>query len=91
MLQSNTRESMSSREREEFKQEKEAAQMQIDFQLRAKELELEIAKIEARWSSWLRLPMAIIMLPVRLLFGVAYIVAVARKHDPGERFWDFIR
>jgi hypothetical protein len=82
---------MTPREREEFKQEKEAAQMQIDYQLQAKQLDLEVAKIEARWSVLLKIPIIIVRLPILILFGIALIISVITKKDLPKEFWDFIK
>lgn len=56
-----------------------------------RQLEIEVMKIEAKWSSWFKIPLTILKLPVYILFGVAYIVAVARKHEPSENFWKFLK
>lgn len=82
---------MSDREREEFQQEKEAAAIQGDYNLKLKEMDMEIARMEAKWTNILRLPIVIITLPVRILFGLAYVIAVVRKYDPGEKFWEFLK
>jgi len=90
MLQRDTSQAMSPKEREEFEQEKEFALMQSEHSIRIKELELEVAKIEARWSVLFKIPLLIIKLPVLMLFAIAYIVAVARGKEPSKDFWDFI-
>lgn len=84
-------EQMTPREREEFEQEKVAAAIQSEYNLKIKEMDLELARLQAKWSSWLEIPKTILLLPVRILFGFAYIVAVARKHEPSENFWKFIK
>lgn len=90
MIERDNRAVMTPKEREEFEQEKTVAEMQTELTLKLKEMELEIAKIETRWSVLLKLPLAIVLLPVRLLLAVAYIVAVARKHEPADNFWEFM-
>lgn len=82
---------MSAREREEFEQQKLYFEIQSEHTLEAKKLDLEIAKIETKWKSWLRLPMAIIWLPVRILFGIAFIFSMFTKKELPPEFWDFIR
>jgi len=69
----------------------ESARLARESQERTKNAELELARIEARWLSWLRIPITIIKLPVYLVFGVAYCIAVARKHEPPDSFWRFMR
>lgn len=81
---------MTSREYEIFNQRKEMFELEAQHAIQMKELEIEVQKIEAKWSSLLRLPVLIITLPVRVLFGIAYIVAVARKTELGQNFWTYI-
>jgi len=56
-----------------------------------KRMEIELAKVEAKWNSWLRIPMELLRLPVKIVFGVAYIVAMLRKHDVSENFWKYVK
>jgi len=86
----NARESLTEREREEFEQEKTIAQLQADYQLKFKEMELDLRRIETRWTQVFRLPFAILMLPVRLVMGLAYIAHAIRKSDPSDKFWDYL-
>ena len=82
---------LTAREREEFEQEKIVVQMQSEHTLKLKELELEVAKIEAKWTVLLKLPLYIVMLPVRILFGLAYICSMFTKKELPEEFWKFIK
>lgn len=67
-----------------------------------KKLELELARekyageialktLEAKWSSWLRLPSMVIKFPLYPLMGIAYIVHVITHKEPPKKFWDFIK
>lgn len=71
--------------------DEEAARLAREHDLRVRQLELEVYKLEARWSTWLKIPATIIKLPVYFVMAFGYIVAVLRKHDPGEKFWDFMK
>ena len=62
-----------------------------EHDIRVRQMELEVYKIETRWSILLRIPLTIIKLPVYIVMSLGYTVAMARKHDPGDRFWDFLR
>jgi len=68
----------------------ELAKLARESQERIKNAELELARIEARWLSWLRIPVTIVKLPVYFVFGIAYCIAVARKHEPSDSFWRFV-
>ncbi len=82
---------MTAREREEFEQEKEAAAIQADYNLKIKQMDLDLARMEAQWSSWMKIPITIIKLPVYVVFGIAYCIAMATKHEPSEDFWKFLK
>ena len=85
------REQLTPREYEEFNQRKEMFEMQAQHELAVKEKELEVMRLEAKWSSWIKIPLTIVKLPVLLLFGIAQIVAVARKYELPEAYWRFIK
>lgn len=61
------------------------------FEVEMKKLDLEFQKLEARWKSWLRIPMAIVKLPVGIVLAVGYVIAVARGKDVSQNFWDFLK
>ena len=86
----NASESLTSREREEFNQEKEIAKLQADYQLQYKQAELAIKKLETKWTQVLRIPFAIISLPVRFVFGIGYIVQAFKGTEPSEKFWEYL-
>lgn len=86
-----TRETLTPREYEEFNQRKEFFEIQAQHELAVKEKELELMRLEAKWNTWLRIPLYIIKLPVLLLFGIAQIVAVARKYELPEAYWRFLK
>lgn len=81
---------LTQRELDEFKQEKEIAELQAEYQLKFKTLELEIKKIDTRWSQVFRLPMAIILLPVRILFAFGYLAHAIKGTEPSDKFWEFL-
>lgn len=81
---------MSQRERDEFEQDKIMAEMQSEHSLKLKRMEVEVAKIEAHWTSLFKLPLAIIMLPVRVLLAIAYIISMFTKHPQPDEFWLFM-
>lgn len=85
------RETLTPREYEEWNQRKEFFELQAQHELAVKEKELEVMRLEAKWSSWMKIPLTIVKLPVLLLFGIAQIVAVARKYELPEAYWRFIK
>lgn len=83
-------EQLTPREWAQYNNEKEMWELQATHALRMKDKEIEVMKLEAKWRAWLKLPVVIITLPVRFLFGIAYIVAVARKTELGDNFWQYM-
>lgn len=75
----------------EIKGRLESAKASRESQERIKDAELELARLEARWLSWLRIPVTVVKLPVYVVLGVAYCIAVARKHEPSDKFWQFLK
>lgn len=82
--------------------ERDEARLVREYNVRIKELELavqrdrnqaaiELKKLEAKWSSWLRLPALIIKLPVLFLFGIAYVVSVITRTSHSKDFWTFLK
>lgn len=86
----NTRTEMTEREREEFAQEKTIAQLQADYQLKYREMELELKRVETRWTQVFRIPFAILMLPVRFLMTFAIIASAITKKDLPPDFWKIL-
>lgn len=76
---------------QEMAYEREMFDKQTAFQLEVKKLELEVAKIEAKWASWLKLPSQIIKLPLYVLLGIAYIVSMITKKEVPPAFWDLLK
>lgn len=86
----NARESLTDREREEFEQEKSLAELQAQYQIKYKEMELELQRVEVKWTQVFRLPVAVISLPIRLLFALGYIAHAIRGTEPSTKFWDYL-
>lgn len=82
---------MTPREYQEFENEKTLAEMQIDYNLKVKAMELEVAKIEAKWTVLYKIPLMIIKLPVAILFGIAVIFSTVTKVELPQQFWDYLK
>lgn len=66
-------------------------QLEITLSRERNEAEIELKTLEAKWSSWLRIPIIIIKLPLYLLLGIGYIVCSMRGEEPPKKFWDLIK
>jgi hypothetical protein len=79
------------KERAELDWEKEATHLQVEYAERVKEMDLEVRKLEARWSTLFRLPQMILLLPVKLVMAFAIPISVITKKELPKEFWEFIR
>lgn len=53
--------------------------------------EVELKRLEAKWSSWLKIPITIVKLPIFMLFAIAYCIAVIRRVDPPKNYWNYLK
>ena len=79
------------REHEQMRYEEEQEKRQIEYATAMKDKEIELAKMEAKWSAWLRIPILILKMPVLLVLGLAYIVHAIRGIEPSENFWNMLK
>lgn len=84
-------EELSPREWAEYNNQKVMIELQMAHAKEMKVLELEVTRLEAKWSSWLKLPVTIIKLPVYVLFGIAFCIAQITKQEMPEQFWRLLR
>lgn len=68
----------------------EMKKLEIELLRAEKVAEIEIKRLEAKWSSWLKLPYTLIRLPLYILFPIAYIVCAITNYQPPKRFWDLL-
>lgn len=85
------RDEMTPREYQNHEWQKELLEMQYSHMERVKNLDIEAAKLEAKLTSWFKIPVTIIKLPVLILFGLAYVVSMFTKVEMPEQFWQFLR
>ena len=83
-------EQLTPREWAQYNNEKEMWELQRAHAVEMKQLEIEVMKLEAKWRAWIKLPVIIITLPVRVIMAVAYCIAVARKTELGDSFWQYM-
>jgi hypothetical protein len=85
------REDLTPRERAEMDWEKEATRLQVEYAEKIKQMDLEVRKIEAKWTQLFKLPMAIVGLPIRFVMAFAIPISVITKKELSKEFWEFIR
>lgn len=81
--------------------EQEEAKLAREHDIAVKSLELNLARennaaeitlktLQAKWATWLQLPRLIILLPLFVLFGMAYVCSMFTKKEMPKRFWDLL-
>lgn len=83
--------SLTPRERAELDWEKEGTYLQAEYAQKIKEMDLEVRKLEVRWTQVFRLPQMIILLPVKLILAFAIPISVITKKDLPPAYWEFLR
>lgn len=85
------KEQLTPREYAEQEHEKTMFDKQAEYNIEIKKLELEATKLEAKFSSWLKIPITIIKLPLLIILGISYCIAVAKNKELSENFWDYLK
>lgn len=91
MLHNKLSDTITPREQMTWEHEKEMARLYHEQAVTMKQLELDLARLEAKWSSWLRIPKLLVLLPVLLVLSIGAVISAARKSDFHVKFWDLLR
>lgn len=86
-----TREQLTPRERAELDWEKEATRIQVEYAQKVKEMDLEVRRLEVKWTQLFRLPQMILFLPIKLLMSLAIPISVITKKDLPDSYWEFMK
>lgn len=84
-------EELTPREWAEFNNQKEMWELQAAHEIQVKKLEIEVQKLEARWSVWLKIPLVILSLPVRVLLIIPLSIYAAKKQEVPQEIWKLLR
>lgn len=52
--------------------------------------EVTMKQLDIKWQQFYKIPLAILMLPVKMLAGVALIAVYITKKEPSQSFWSFL-
>lgn len=52
--------------------------------------EIRLKELEAKWATWLKIPKLIVLLPVLIPLGLAYVICPITGYQPQKRFWDLL-
>lgn len=86
-----TPEQLSPREISEMEYAREQNDKNREHELRLAELELQIKLKDASWRQLLKIPLALIFLPVKICLAFAVLVAFAFGRDFPDALWDSIK
>ena len=62
-----------------------------DHDLKVRAQELQILKTQTSWGILLKVPLTIIKLPLYIVLGIGFCVAMARGVEVGEDFWNLLQ
>lgn len=79
------------REREEMDFTREENEKNRAFELEKARLTNELAKIEQRWNQLFRIPLVILMLPIKLVVSLALPLAILAKSDVAQDLLKFLK
>lgn len=74
-----------------YEYEKDQEIRNLDFTERMKDKDIELQRLQAKWSAWLRIPLIIVKLPLLIILALAYIVHAIRGIEPSENFWNLLK
>lgn len=81
-------------ERDEARLSREHAitikQLELAIKREDNQAKIELKKLEAKWSSLLKIPSLIIKLPILFILSIAYIFSVLLKQEPSKSFWSYL-
>lgn len=78
------------REAQQMVHEREMAELYGNQEIAKEQLKLDMMKLEAKWSSWLKIPLTIILLPFKLLLIIPLSLSILSKKDTPEKLWDLL-
>lgn len=81
---------MSPREYQQFEHDKEIMSLQMAHQKAMKAMELEVAKLETKFSVWLKIPLMLLLLPVKILLVIPVVVYAAKGKEVPEKLWNLL-
>ena len=90
-IQFNQPQDITSREFTEHEWDVDMFERQAKHAINIKELDIQAAKLEAKITSWFRIPIYIISLPVKVLALIPLVVYAARSKEVPEQLWQLLR
>lgn len=66
-------------------------ELEIQLLREKNEAATEIRRLEAKWSSLLKIPTMVVKLPIFMFLGIGFIVSSIRGIEPSKDFWTYIK
>jgi len=82
---------LTAREREEMDFAREENEKNRNFELEKARLTNELAKIEQRWNQLFRIPLVILILPIKLVVSFSLPLAILVKNDALQDLLKFLK
>ena len=82
---------LSPREWATMNYDKEMYELQADHAVKIKELDIQASKLEAKITSWFKIPLAILKLPLYVLMVIPLTVYAVRGQEVPEQMWTLLR
>ncbi len=82
---------LTAREREEMDFAREENEKNRNFELEKARLTNELAKIEQRWNQLFRIPLVILILPIKLVVSFWLPLAILAKSDVAQDLLKFLK
>lgn len=86
-----SRETLTPREYEEMAFQREMTEKAQIHAIQIKELDNEAAKLEAKITSWFKLPLTLLKLPLYLLLVIPLSIYAARKQEVPAEYWRILK
>jgi hypothetical protein len=65
-------------------------QLELELAREKHAADIELKKLEAKWSSWLRIPITIVKLPIYLILSFGYLLDSIRGNEPSRDYWKLL-
>lgn len=86
-----TSSTLTPREYETMNYEKEMWEKQAAHAIEIKKLDIEASKLEAKITAWFKIPLAILRLPLYILFVIPLSIYAITKQPIPEEYWHLLK
>ncbi len=84
------RETLTPREQQEQDYQKEMVRLQMQHEKELTAMDIEVRKMEASFSVWLKIPILILSLPIKALLVIPLCIYAVRGKEVPEHLWKLL-